>query len=430
MNCRSRAVKLHASAAILLAAALLARSAAAARHKPAEAPPPMRTSQPPAWTIPAGPLGFAPPGEIYLGARYSLVSLDFLDEDRLLFTFRVPGLFRRDPTGLPGETERHIRAVVLHIPDGAVQAEALWTLHDYGRYLYMLDGGKFAVRDRGTLSLSDGSLLLTPWLTFPGPLLYVEFDPSRQHVVTESSEPAAVRPSSGDSPGPATAHASISTGETATDSQKTETILRILRRSSGEVILLNRVRTAVHIPFNGDGYLEPLRSRSNTWLVQFNAFTGGNSRAGTVESTCAPRLDFVASREYLATACGPSGAQWLVAATLEGRRLWERSEGSNTVWPLLAQSRSGTRLIRETLQTTHVVNAIAPLSGDDITKQEVAILDSATGKEVLRAQASPIFDAGGNAALSPSGRRAAILIEGGIQVFELPEAPPIPAPQP
>ncbi len=417
------------SAALLPAAMMFVCSAPAAKRKPAVDPPPARSTQPPAYTIPAGALGFASPGEIYLGSRFSLVSLDFLDEDRLLFSFRVPGLFHRDPSGMAGDTERHIRAVVVHIPDGEVQAEALWTLHDYGRYLFMLDGGKFALRDRDTLGLGNGALVLTPWLHFPGPLQYVELDPSRQFLVTESNEPHLSQAKPGDVPSPTTAQASIDT-DAAPTVPRQDSVLRILRGSSGQVMLVSHVRNATHVPFNADGYLEVLRSRGSSWLIQFNPFSGGNARAGAVDSVCAPRLDFVSPVEYVATACGSSGAPWVVAMTLDGHLLWQRAESATSIWPLLTVSRSGTRLIRETVQTTHPVNAISPLSPDDIMRQDVLVLDAATGKEVLKAQASPVFDGGGNVALSPSGRRAAILMDGGIQIFELPEAPPLPAAKP
>lgn len=431
MRCRFGFARFHASAALLSAAALFALTALAAKHKSAAAPP-VRATQPPTCTIPTGPLGFAPPGEIYLGQRYSLASLDFLDEDRLLFTFRVPGLFHRDPSGTSGDTERHIRAVVVHIPDGAVQSEALWTLHDYGRYVYMLDSGQFALRDLDMLSIGDSSLKLKPWMHFPGPVLWMELDPTRQYVVTGSSEPASTASKSGDMPSPPSAQASVSPiDDTTSCCKKSDTILRIFRRSSGEIMLVSHVRTAVHIPMNGEGYLEPIHSRNASWLIDFGPFSGGgNSRAGAVDSTCTPRLDFVSPKEYVATACTSSGVQWLVAMTLDGRLLWQRSESDTTAWPLLTVSPSGTRLVRETLQATHPVNAILPLNPDDITRQEVAILDVATGKEALRAQASPIYDTGGNVALSPSGRRAAILMEGGIEIFDLPDPPPIQAPKP
>ena len=51
--------------------------------------------------------------------------------------------------------------------------------------------------------------------------------------------------------------------------------------------------------------------------------------------------------------------------------------------------------------------------------QMVRVFDAADGKVMLEAPLSPIFDGGGNVAISPSGRRVAILNAGAIQVFEL-----------
>jgi len=73
---------------------------------------PEKPTLPPVFTIPVDPLGFSAPGAIYLGQRNSLASLDFLDENRLLFTFRVPGLIRREAGDSAWGDERQIRAVV------------------------------------------------------------------------------------------------------------------------------------------------------------------------------------------------------------------------------------------------------------------------------------------------------------------------------
>src|ERR1700733_6821772 len=59
---------------------------------------PDKPSLPPEFTIPIEPLGFTAPSANYLGARNTVASLDFLDENRLLLTFRIPGLLRRDPS--------------------------------------------------------------------------------------------------------------------------------------------------------------------------------------------------------------------------------------------------------------------------------------------------------------------------------------------
>jgi hypothetical protein len=58
---------------------------------------PDKPSWPPKFEIRVAPLGFAPPAPYYyLGRGASLVSLDFLDEDRLLFSFHSTGLKKRE----------------------------------------------------------------------------------------------------------------------------------------------------------------------------------------------------------------------------------------------------------------------------------------------------------------------------------------------
>jgi hypothetical protein len=80
----------------------------------------------------------------------------------------------------------------------------------------------------------------------------------------------------------------------------------------------------------------------------------------------------------------------------------------------------------ESLAATHSVSANDRLSSDDIKGQMVEIFDAATGTVALDAPLSPIYDAGGNVAISHSGRRVAVLNAGAIQVFELPAAPSLP----
>jgi hypothetical protein len=371
---------------------------------------PDKPSQPPAFAVPVEPLGFSAPGPNYLGERTSLVSLDFLAEDRLLFTFRVPGLIRR----AADEAEvRQIRALVLDLPAGTVQAEALWTVHDRDRYLWALKDGHFLVRDQNHIELGDATLELKPYLRFPGPLLYLEMDPSQQLLVTSSREPEPKTEKPADAPSPAS---------------QPGFLVRILRRDSGQVMLVSRSSTAVHLPVNADGYLERLRGRGDKWLLNLNSFSGGSAIVGQLTSTCSPLFDFVSQREVLATTCGDAGQGKLVAMTTDGRRLWEYQFAGVTTMPQLVMAPDGLRLARETLAVTHAIDAQTPLDREDVKGQLVTVLDAADGKVALAAPAVPPLDAGGNVAISPSGRRVAVLNGGQIQVFELPSAPPLPAP--
>ncbi len=384
------------------------------QEAPPEKRPWMVATQPPAMTVPVEPLGFYAPGPYYQGQRQSLVSLDFLDENRLLFTFRAPGLIHR--TGDESEEERQIRAVVIDLPTGVVEHEAVWTLHDHARYLWMLKDGHFLLRDLNDLKQGDASLELKPLLHFPGPLLWLEMDPEQQYLVTDSHEPIQT-PEKTESlvKQPEAAYSPPAAGQP-------EVVLRILRRASGQVLLVSRVHNTVYLPINSAGYLETQAKNDRQWRLNLSSFTGGTRSLATVDSTCDPRVDFITDSELLVNACNPDGTQRLVAWSSDGRRLWEAPTLVNEVWPLLVMSPAGPWMARETLFVTHPIDAYSPLSFDDVLGQVVDVYDVATGKVALRAPASPVLDGGGNAAFSPSGKRLAVVNAGSIEVYDLTRA--------
>lgn len=383
---------------------------------------PDRPSVPPSFSIPVGALGFAAPGPIYLGQRFSLASLDFLGEDRLLFTFRVPGLIHRSAHATDdNDAEHHVRALVLALPSGAVEAESVWMLHDRDRYVWALDDGRFLLRDRDQIKLGNDALDLKPYLRFPGPVLDVGMDPQQQLLVTNSREPESPTPQPTlDSPG----------GKDSSATQpasRSNLIVRVLRRESGRVVAVSHVHSPVALPLNSDGFLELLPAKENRWAINLNSFSGGSEVLGEVESSCTPSADFVSQREFLVTTCTHGDMRGTFGMTTDGRTLWEDLPLSSPVWPLIVASENGMRFARESLAVSRAVNAFSPLSFDDIKGQVVEVFDAATGKVALTAAASPVFDGGGNVAISPSGRRVAVLNAGAIQVFDLPAPPALPA---
>lgn len=398
----------------------------------------------PAAEIPVGPLGFAPPAPFYLGDRFAQVSLDFLDENTLLFTFRVPGLIARSPAAKGQDThaERHIRAVVLSIPDGKVNAEALWTLHDHAPYLWTLRGGRFVLRDRDSLEVGDSTLRLRPYLRFPGVVNHIEFDPEQNWLIADTTESATVRQeqaangAAGSVVGlPSSSSASVVTHGGAVvgheaSSGGTRDLVRILDANSGKVRLYSQVNGVVHLPLDGEGYYEALRGDGDRWMIVYEYFSGQMRGLGWVQSTCDPPLEVPAPDEVIASGCLASGERQL-NLLVRGKekdpgRLWTATIASNQVWPLLRYSDNGLRLARATLEVNHPVGIYNPLDSSDIRGQIVQVFDLGTGRLAMTVPASPVLDGGGNFALSPSGSRLAVLNAGAIQVYDLPAAPPMP----
>jgi hypothetical protein len=82
--------------------------------------------------------------------------------------------------------------------------------------------------------------------------------------------------------------------------------------------------------------------------------------------------------------------------------------------------------VRETVTLNHSVDELHPFNLKNVKGQAVRVFDAADGRKVFEAPVSPVLDAGGNVAISPSGRRVAILNGGAIQIFELPAPPSLP----
>ncbi len=96
--------------------------------------------------------------------------------------------------------------------------------------------------------------------------------------------------------------------------------------------------------------------------------------------------------------------------------------------PQLTVAPNGSRLAWATLDVNHAVNSYAPIGDEDVKEQSVTVFDAASGDIALVTPLAPILDVGGNVAISPSGRRVAVINAGAIQVFELPPPPPLPVP--
>jgi len=92
--------------------------------------------------------------------------------------------------------------VILALPGGIVEAEALWTVHDRWRYLWMLSDGRFLLRDGKNLEQGDATLEVKPFLRFPGPLIWLEMDPAQQFMVTESASRRRTTPAKQPAPRP------------------------------------------------------------------------------------------------------------------------------------------------------------------------------------------------------------------------------------
>lgn len=367
----------------------------------------------PSQRIEVAPLGYVAPGAFYLTYRLSSTTLNFIDDDHLLFTFRVGGLLRRVPSDQPDDDDQQIRAMVLDVETGKEIRQTEWRMHDRTQYLWPFPDGKFVVRVRDTLYLTDESLNLTPYLSFDSTLREIQVSPDRRMLLIERDDPEQSRrtPSLGD-PG----------------SPRSAVKVELVAAGSRKATILTEADNAVKVPMIGDGVVDVKEGgQMGTYAVRAIPFSGKPRILAQVKSNCQPSVEPVSATVALVVGCYLEGEDRPIdAISTDGRELWRDRWENKYIWGWFTFAQNGSRFAYESVEVTHPVSAFDALDQTDMAGQFVGVYDTESGKLVLVRDTSPILTAGQNVALSPDGMHFAVLRNGAIEVYDLPPVSPAP----
>lgn len=379
----------------------------------------------PSARIAVGPLGYVAPSPAYLNYRMGLASLDFIDDGHLLFTFHSNGLMQRIPGDPADDDDQMIHAEVLEIASGKLLRQTDWRMHDKGRYLWALRDGKFLVRQRDSLFLTDSSLELRPYLTFDTNLQTVEVSPGRTLMMIEVEKFLAPRQGEGDAEGDVpvlTSPSLVSPGE----HRQKRTEMLLVRPGGKTVLGAGEMLHPVHLPLLEDGFLDVVEGKQpKQWVVEKKLINKTTQEVGDVKSSCTPELVTLSENVALAENCPVNGADGsaVSALSLAGGVLWQSLWLSKYIWATFDYAEDGSRFAYGSLEMNRQVGTLDSFGEADVVAQPVGVFDTESGKLELVKDASPILSGGQNYALSADGRRFAILRAGAIEVYDLPAVP-------
>ena len=388
---------------------------ASPKDQPAPNPPEVR--------ILVGPLGYRPPGPLYMLSRKSFSTLDFVDEHHLLFTFRQPRLLRREPKPNRSENGQNIQAVLLDLPGGTVQASAEWRLHDRSRYLWALGEGKFLLRQKNQYSFTDASLQLRAYIAVTTPVMATEISPDGRVLVIEHQYERHTTEQHSKLEAQAAQY-----GEPPPDEDTQITLIDTATRESLGAL---RTELPISVPVTDGGYVGLTKGEGqDQYVARYIPFKGEASLLGTVASTCTPRENFLNPTEVLIESCGPKSSDtYLDAWTIAGKKLWSSRRDGHLVWPTFAYARAGNRFAVALLRVSHPIDLVDSLNDEDVREQVVQVFDAATGGLLFATNAMPVLTAGQNFALSEDGQHLAVLRQGAIEIYKLPAAAPTTPPK-
>ncbi len=350
------------------------------------------------------------------------LSLHFVDADHVLLTFDQKKLFKRLPDCPPGHDDRLVRAVVLEISTRKVLQDAVWYVHDHRRYLWSLGSGKFLLRKLNSLYIVDSALHEQLLMASPKALVWVAVTPDKKQIIVETAENA--HPSFGRDPDVGTPQAQ--------KGAEPQFLLEFLDVNTLVPQRTIKLSAMVSLEGTSSGYSDTVH-KGDLWLIRFGPTPGERHNVARVRSQTVPRVFYSSNNSLLVGRNPARGSDYSVTAfTATGRRLWRHRWNQSRYFPSISSTEDNSRFAVSTL--TLITPSSPPPAYDDTVDmtddpvpdglaQTVQVLETASGTPVLSLPVSPAVQSGQNVALSPDGRRLAVLRDSALEFYDLPPVP-------
>jgi len=172
------------------------------------------------------------------------------------------------------------------------------------------------------------------------------------------------------------------------------------------------ISTSKHlvIPVTADGYLRTRETSDAGVLLDFVTFPGKVTDLGAFDTSCPPSPTFLSHSEFVTFGCrGSEDRVSLAGFNVRGDMMWQLLFSDAQAYPSFVSAIPAGRFAFSRTLTTSTVFPTETPSTDQLVAQEVRVLQTYNGKQLLRVFTSPIQRAGQNFALSPDGLALAVI---------------------
>lgn len=405
-------MKLYAHPCLLLLLAL-----AAAAHAATKPEPPI--------LIPLAPLGVPAPQPKLLAAGATMYTLDFVDDTHVLLTYFTRGLLSRLPDADANDYDGLVAGVLLELPSGKELARTQWRVRDRNPYLWPVGHGHFLLRVRSTLTMLDplGNLAggdafkPEPFANMPRRIGYITSSPGGDLLSIETIPALAPRASQ--------SQAAVAIDGDRSGRPPVEISFYRMSLESGH---LNHqaagavgANNLVAVPANASGYLLSVKESPAVYNFDYIAHDGKKLELAPFDTNCTPHAYFISRSDFVAFGCQVGGIKPTLAGfNLKGENAWISVLGGQQLPPSITASPESGRFALNRVLITATAENVENLQPEEMTAQEITVIQSYDGRQLQKVNAGPIQRAGHNFDLSPNGLSLAVLQSGNLAIYKLP----------
>lgn len=381
--------------------------------------------------IPLEKLGFQPLSSQFLLNGSSMLTVHYVDEQHLLLTFVVHRLIPRLPDEPEDDQDRVVDAVLLELPTGKILARTSWHLHDHAQYLWNLGHGHFMLRVRDTLT----TFAPLANLSTRDPFVQQPFLVSAERrlaalIVSPEADLLIIQSVKRRPPNQHPQNPIFGDSGPPLDDPVQINFYRIRSGDDGGPVQVRyagavKAKRTGDVPVTTAGFLAVVDQGKQHWAFDFHLFEGKINELAPFDSTCPPAPLFVSHSEFIAFGCrGGQTRHQLGGFNMRGDEMWEQGLFGDFVSPTIAYAPAGGRFALSRVMLRNSAITDQPISSDEVSSQTVVVYQIGSGKQLFKADCSPVERAGQNFALSPSGSALAVVRADGIEIYTLPALTP------
>ena len=373
-------------------------------------PKPVRPGDP-VVTLNSDQYGYLPLPARYMVSGLSLLTLHFVDSDHLLFTFHTHGLLTRLADSNPEDNDRRVTAVLIELPSGKELARTVWRTRDQDQYLWPLAHGRFMLRIRSKLTVIDPVAGLAsghafeehPFLEFKRRIGYIAVSPGGDLLSVETL-PARTQQDAGtgnaaEEETPAKSSVEIRFFRLAYVSDAEGKTGRVIAKVAGGLL----TQTMVNIPATAEGFIDITKDKDTGYLFDFQNHAGKRTELAGYMTGCMPRSYFISRSEFVAFGCGLQDRVLLSEFNLRGEEPWVQELRGEHISPVITAAPDAGRFVLSRMLVSGTLVDASTVAPDQVSAQELTVMQNHSGRVLLRTQASPMQRAGQNFDLSPNG---------------------------
>jgi hypothetical protein len=181
----------------------------------------------------------------------------------------------------------------------------------------------------------------------------------------------------------------------------------------------------VNLPITAEGFLNPTRESPTTWVFDFESHDGKHLELAPFDTSCLPHPYFVSRSDFVAFGCRGSESRLQFSGfNLLGENKWVQVLGGQQAFPSIVAASATGRFALSRILISDQTFELENLVPEQMTAQEVSVIQSHDGRILLKTQTSPIQRAGQNFDLSPDGLRLAVIRAARIDLLRLPPLTP------